>query len=224
MYKLGEIMKLRIIDKLKKRRHKDIALVQDTLMDIIYDVFPKAILHGGTAIWRCYGGNRFSEDIDIYLDKSDLKKVKLFKQKAKQRKLDIKKFKTTADTVFSKFSFKGIEVRFEASFLKVRSKDIVIKPYETSDGNYINVFTLSPESLIKEKVNTYLSRLLVRDLYDIYILLKHVENKKKVRPYLKGLLSKYKKPKDENILKALVFVGAVPTPQQILKEVNRWVR
>ena len=30
----------------------------------------KIVLHGGTAIWRCYAGNRFSDDLDLYV-KSD---------------------------------------------------------------------------------------------------------------------------------------------------------
>ncbi|MEM1546291.1 MAG: nucleotidyl transferase AbiEii/AbiGii toxin family protein [Candidatus Methanomethylicia archaeon] len=33
----------------------------------IYNSFPEAVIHGGTAIWRCYGSNRFSEDVDVYL-------------------------------------------------------------------------------------------------------------------------------------------------------------
>ena len=45
-----------------------LAELQYEVIDIIYNrVEPDATLYGGTAIWRCYGGNRFSEDIHIYL-------------------------------------------------------------------------------------------------------------------------------------------------------------
>ena len=217
-------MELKIVDKLKKRRHKEIALLQDLLIDVLYEVFPKAVLHGGTAIWRCYRGNRFSEDIDVYLSKKELSKINLFKERLKQKGFEIKKFKQTENAVYAKLSFRGVEISFESSFLSMRNKRVVVKPYETIDGNRVNVFTLNPEDLLKEKVESYLSRRLIRDLYDIYILLSYVEDEEEVKPYLKRLLSEYRKPKDENILKALVFVGAVPTSQQMLEEVKRWVR
>ena len=52
-----------------------LAELQDEVIDIIYNrVEPDATLYGGTAIWRCYGGNRFSEDIDIYLSNRGLNK------------------------------------------------------------------------------------------------------------------------------------------------------
>ncbi len=41
------------------------AMLQDTLIDLIYDTIQAdATLYGGTAVWRCYNGNRFSEEID----------------------------------------------------------------------------------------------------------------------------------------------------------------
>jgi predicted nucleotidyltransferase component of viral defense system len=52
--------------KLRKARDKTIALAQDILVMEIYNHFPKAIVHDGTAVWRCYGSNRFSEDVDFY--------------------------------------------------------------------------------------------------------------------------------------------------------------
>ena len=217
-------MKLKLVDKLKKRMHKDIALLQDLVIDIVYEVFPNAVFHGGTAIWRCYEGTRFSDDVDVYLNRSDLKKIDLFKEKLKQRNLDIKKFKVTNNVIFAKISLNNIEMRFEASFLSIRNKDIIIKPYETIDGNYLNIFTFTAEDLIKEKVNTYLSRHLIRDLYDIYILLSYVENEKEIKNSLKQLLSKYKKPKDEGVLKTIVFIGAVPTTEQMLTVIKKWAR
>ena len=63
-----------MIDKLKKKMHKDIALLQDIFIDILYEIFPDCVLHGGTAVWRCYNGTRFSEDIDVYI-KKDLQKL-----------------------------------------------------------------------------------------------------------------------------------------------------
>jgi predicted nucleotidyltransferase component of viral defense system len=40
----------------------------------MYEKFPNAVIHGRTAIWRCYGSNRFSEDVDVYLQLKDKNK------------------------------------------------------------------------------------------------------------------------------------------------------
>ena len=55
--------------RLKKKTEKEIAYAQDVILGEIYKFFPNAVLHGGTAIWRCYNGRRFSEDLDFYLPK-----------------------------------------------------------------------------------------------------------------------------------------------------------
>jgi predicted nucleotidyltransferase component of viral defense system len=217
-------MKLKLADKLKKKIHKDIALLQDMLIDVIYEVFPDAVLHGGTAIWRCYKGARFSDDIDVYLDKNDLRNADLFKARLSQRKLGLRKFKVTENAIYAKIIFNNIEVKFEASFLAKKGRSAIIKPYETIDGNYLNIFTFSAEDLIKEKADAYLSRLLIRDLYDIFVLLGSVENGQEIKDSLKKLLAGYKKPKDESILKTLVFIGAVPSLEQILAAIRKWAR
>ena len=41
--------------------------MQDRFIETVYSFDPSLILHGGTAIWRCYSGNRFSFDIDGYI-------------------------------------------------------------------------------------------------------------------------------------------------------------
>jgi len=217
-------MKLKLINRLKKRSHKELALLQDIVIDIIYEVFSKAVLHGGTAVWRCYQGTRFSEDIDIYLDKQNTKKIDQFKQKIKNKKLTIKKFKTTDNVIYAKIEMNKIIMKFEASFLDFDSNKIILKKYETIDGNYLNVFTLSAEELIKEKVSAYLSRRFIRDIYDIFILLDFVDNKKEISSSLKKLLFNFKQPIDEDILSSLVFYGSCPTTNQILREIKKWVK
>ena len=59
-------MRIPLANKLKKRLHSETAFLQDEVIDIVYGLEPNAVLHGGTAIWRCYQGNRFSEDLDFY--------------------------------------------------------------------------------------------------------------------------------------------------------------
>lgn len=59
-------MKIPLILQLKRQNHKELAIAQDIMVENIFNI-EDAVFHGGTAIWRCYGGNRFSEVIDLYL-------------------------------------------------------------------------------------------------------------------------------------------------------------
>lgn len=105
-------MQIPLANKLKKRMHTEIAALQDELVDIIYEIDKQAVLHGGTAIWRCYNGNRFSEDLDFYSGSSDDFRG-YFETKLKNHALSLLKFKKTKNVIFSKISNGTVEVRFE---------------------------------------------------------------------------------------------------------------
>jgi len=212
------------IDKrLKKRMHKIVALAQDILVMEIYDHLSNAIIHGGTATWRCYGSNRFSEDVDVYLP-LNMKKENFenFLSSLKGKGFVVEKFKKTNNSIFSKFSYTGVTVRFEVLFKNV--KNFVTKAFEMSDGTSILVNTLNSEDMIIEKVSTYLKRRKVRDLYDISFLLKFVENKEKIKNALMKLTKEFMQPIDEKELKVLIISGSVPTVEDMLNTVRKWVR
>jgi predicted nucleotidyltransferase component of viral defense system len=209
--------------KLKKKMHKLIALAQDILVIELYDKFPSAIIHGDTAIWRCYGSNRFSEDIDFYFPLA-LKKENFdkFLNDLKEKGFLIKKFKRTNNSIFAKFSYLNAIVSLEIVFKNI--KKFLTKPFEMSDGTSILVNTLTPEDIIKEKVSAYLERKKVRDLYDIFFLLKFVEKKEDVKEILTKLVKNFEKPLDEKELKVLIISGSVPSVENMIKEVRKWVR
>jgi predicted nucleotidyltransferase component of viral defense system len=214
---------LPIDKKLKKKIHKTIALTQDILVLELYDRFPSTVIHGGTAIWRCYGSNRFSEDIDIYLPLT-LKNANFqeFLDSLKRKGFIIQKFKKTNNSIFAKFSYYDAIIRFEAVFKNV--KNFVTKRFEMSDGTFILVKTLKPEEIIKEKVLAYLKRRKVRDLYDIFFLLRFVEKKEEVGKVLNQLIKNFQKPIDEKELKVLIISGSIPTVEEMAEEVSKWVR
>src|SRR3989338_3496370 len=157
-----------LILRLKKQAHREIAKTQDLIVEVLFSISNEAVMHGGTAIWRCYGGNRFSEDIDVYLPKN-LEKIELFFEKMKQRGFTIEKKKIGKNSLYSNLDFNGTTVRFEALFKKVEGH---LQDYETAESNFITINTLTAEELIKDKVQTYLKRCKIRDLYDIFFLLK----------------------------------------------------
>ena len=206
--------------KMRRERHKKIAGAQDIVVETLYRVFPRAVLHGGTAIWRCYSGNRFSEDVDAYIEK-DTEKINRFFEEMKKAGFEIIKKRMTENSLYSLLSFGGTEVRFEAL---LRRTEGVIKEYETYEGILFNVFTLTPEQMIMEKIGAYLKRRKIRDLYDIFFLLRHVTDAEKLKPNLEDLLRNFKEPVDEEELKALILFGAIPTKEDIVEYLEGWVK
>jgi predicted nucleotidyltransferase component of viral defense system len=204
-----------LILRLKKARHKEIAKAQDLIVEGLYNVFNNAVLHGGTAIWRCYKGNRFSEDVDVYLTKNNEKLNILFSNLEKKGFL-IEKKKISANSLYSNLIFNGTAVRFEALF---KPRDRILKEYETAEGNFITVYTLSAEELIKEKVAAYLKRLRIRDLYDVFFLLRYAD-KSKVRQDIKKLSEQFNKPLDEQELKVLILEGLTPSAEKMLQYIK----
>lgn len=214
---------LPIEKKLKKRLHRNIALAQDILIMEVYDHFLNTVIHGDLAIWRCYGSNRFSETVDVYLPVNlEEKNINRFLMGLKEKGFVVQKFKMTKNTVFSKFSYLDVIVSFEAVLKEV--KNFVIKRFELVDGNFIFVNTLRPEEMIEEKVLAYLKRRKVRDLYDIFFLLNFVEEREKVRKILENFLKDFKEPEDEKELKVLIISGSVPRVEEMVEEIRRWVK
>lgn len=213
-------MKLPLTLKLKKAGHKEIARAQDIIVEELYKVFDQAVLHGGTAIWRCYGGNRFSEDVDVYLPKNK-EKLEILFQNLGKRGLAIAKKKITEKSVYSRMTFNRIEVRFEATFKKIEGR---LGDYELADGNAVVVYTLLPEELIKEKISAYTQRLKIRDLYDIFFLLKEVKEKEKIEKNLKELVKEWKKPTDEKELQVLIIEGLVLPWEKMLEYIQNWLK
>jgi len=207
-----------LILKLRRASHKEIAKAQDIIVEELYKVFDKAVLHGGTAIWRCFKGNRFSEDVDVYLPSSSSLISDFFEKLAKRGFIDIKK-KITEKSIFSAFRLERAQVRFEAVFKKI---DGFLAEYEAVDGNLITVYTLKPEHLVREKVDAYLNRFKIRDLYDIFFLLRHVESKDSVRQHMQKLVKNDKKPVDEQDLKAVIIEGLVPNAEKLIDYIKRW--
>lgn len=212
-------MDIPLIYKLKRSIHKEIGKAQDLIVKEIYSIFDYAVLHGGTGIWRCYKGNRFSEDIDVYI-KKDVRKINLLFSNLERKGFVIKKKKITENALFSVLELNKAVVRFEATF---NISEYILKEYETMDGNLITVYALTPEVYIKEKVDAYLKRRKVRDLYDIFFLLRFVKNRVEIENKIRELISNFKLPDDENNLKILIFEGIVPNSNKMIEYIKAYL-
>lgn len=214
------MVKTPIILRLNKENYRKTARAQDLIIKELYKVFERAVLHGGTAIWRCYNGNRFSEDVDVYIPR-DLVKIDNLFENLKKKGFRIIKKKISGRSIFSNLEFDRINVRFEAIFRKLTGE---LKNYETAEGNLDVVYTLSPENIITEKVEAYLKRLKIRDIYDIFFLLRYVDDKAKIKEALKKLIDKFKEPIDEKELKVLIIEGVVPDIEKILDYIRNYLK
>src|SRR3989338_4583404 len=96
--------KVPLVLKLKREQGKKVARGQDLIVRTLIKSLDDFVLHGGTAIWRCYGGNRFSEDVDVYLSK-DIKKINLFFEKLEKEGFKILKKKIGENSLYSNFEF-----------------------------------------------------------------------------------------------------------------------
>src|SRR3989344_5014330 len=106
--------------RLKREIHRKIALAQDLIIKEVYSIFNNAVLHGGTAIWRCYSGKRFSEDLDFYLPKDKEKLEQLFKS-LNRVGFKIKKKKISERSIYSELELDRTAVRLEATFQNISS-------------------------------------------------------------------------------------------------------
>jgi len=207
--------------KLKRKMHKEIAYAQDLIVETLYEFFSGAVIHGGTAIWRCYQGSRFSEDIDVYIKKDEEKINKLF-DALRKKGFQIEKKRIKENSLYSTLKFNELTVRFEALFKVI--KNPFLKEYETSEGNLINVFTLAPEELINEKIVAYSKRRKIRDLYDIFFLLKQVKESKQLKEKLRKFIKNFDIPLDEQDLKAIIITGVIPATKNMLEYIERWAK
>jgi len=205
--------------RIKRKNHAEIARLQDMVIEIIYRTMSRAVLHGGTAIWRCYSGSRFSDDIDMYLEKNE-KAIENFFNELKSAGFSVSKREVGENSIYSVIELGGVTVRFEAVFKKVLG---IVKEYETYEGMLMNVYTLLPEELILEKISAYEKRRKIRDLFDIFFLLRYADNPGKIRTRLKAFVDGFTKPVDEGELKVIVLFGAIPSRTQMLDYIKRWL-
>lgn len=214
-------MPIPLLNRLRRRSQAEIALLQDEAIELLYGIDGGIVLHGGTAVWRCYGGNRFSEDLDFYCGRPEKIRDE-FPGAASSRGLTVTKLKATENLVFCKLSNGVAEVRAELNFsCKVKP---VLGRFERADGASMDVFTLSPGDLAAEKLHAYLDRRFIRDIYDVYHLSAFLGGDAAASKRLAGELKKagsLPKPVDEKNLKALVYSGAIPSFSQMAEALSR---
>lgn len=201
--------------KLKRETHRKTAYAQDIIVRAVYARIGTAVLHGGTAIWRCYQGKRFSEDLDFYFP-SGRKAIDEIFNDLKQAGFEIRKKKISERSVYSELELNRTVVRLEATF---QNKKGIICDFELSDGNYIPIYSLSEEEFLREKALTYLKRRKVRDLWDVFFLVGRIG--KTDSEEVGQLIAHFEPPTDEKDLKTILLEGIIPSASQMLEYIKR---
>ena len=201
-------MKLPIAKQLKKRTQVEVAFLQDEIIDILYSISDDLVLHGGTAIWRCYSGKRFSEDLNFY-SKSFPEVFPSFKDALESHGLNIPKIKDTGNVISSNItnnnSVVKVEVNYVAEIMGHQMK------FEMADGSNIEILSLTPDQFINEKILAYSDRRYIRDLYDIYHLATSFSLTESTMLNLRNFIKNIQEPVDQNVLRTLVYSGLAPS-------------
>ncbi len=211
-------MKIPLEKRLRRQAYRDVAELQDQIVEIVYYLMPHAVLHGGTAIWRCFDGNRFSEDLDFYIQMEDDFKTKLEEQMQLLR-LRLTKFKHTPNTIYSNIENENTTVALEIALRPYENP--TTREYEKINGTAMDIFTPSAGELLVEKLNAYTNRKLIRDIYDAYHLSKTAELTKTQKEKIKPLIEKPPNPLDEKNLPNLILGGAVPPYPQMIQIIRQ---
>ncbi len=214
-------MRLPIAKQLRKKTQSEVAYLQDEVVDIMYSVSDDLILHGGTAIWRCYAGKRFSEDLDFY-SQSFTELISVFQREIDSHGLTLSKLKDTGNVIFSNVSNGSVSVKVEINHVSDVSGTQM--PYELADGSSIEILSLTPDQFIKEKILAYSNRRYIRDLYDIYHLVNSSDLLETTRQELMEFMENLQPPADEHVLKTIVYSGLPPSLDSLKRGIMRGIR
>lgn len=214
-------MELPISSLLRRRNELETAQLEDDVVSLLSGITDRLALHGGTTVWRCYGGRRFSKDVDAYIWDKGFKEK--FMEAAERIGIEVSKFREKKLTY--------IHVRKGDTEIKIEPNNVerasVLVPYERVDGSRINILALSPEDLVLEKIEAYGDRRAYKDLYDITVLLNHVKHADKVRTTLSKFTKSIPEP-DESFqsyseFRSIIYSGPAPSYERMSEFIKRWL-
>ncbi len=211
-----------LINRLKRSEFVTLAELQDRFIEMLYSFDNEFVMHGGTAIWRCYSGNRFSYDIDGYIVSA--REEKLLNEeltwKIAGAGMELKSIRYISGSIFATVADQEAELKLE--FIRTRKQISSISvPYEKLWGDYLTVRTLSPENFILEKIRAYEGRRYTRDLYDIYQLVGRIGKSQKLTKKLRTFMDEIEPPlSDKGGIEGVVLTGITPSFDDIVRNIR----
>ncbi len=214
------------------------AKLEDILIEILYSRYTNLVFHGGTAIWRCYSGNRFSRDLDFYM------KVKTVSEKMQEYRavskflqengfvIKEKGYSRSNDTMHFIVELVGTKMKIDINF---KYKKGIHADYSKIDESKIVVLSLSPVDLLEEKIVAYEDKLNdedgfkhpeAHDLYDMWYLVSLIKKADhKTVKKIKNLVAKIENnpPSDISSLDHLIITGLPPSFELMINRLKEWI-
>ncbi len=169
--------KLKLIDQIW------LDYVQDHLLNLLYREYPDLVFRGGTCLWKVYGGQRFSEDLDLAIEEAPgglaeylLKELELLgftvgveKERETENmyrlRLGVDRPDSSSTTPVS------VEILKDSTSKEKITEKEIHSPYP--DVPRIDVRALTKDALLAEKISAICERNRPRDMDDVYRLLKN---------------------------------------------------
>lgn len=248
MLEKDEIKRIADIKKLSIKNTEKDYLLEITLFALYNEAGKNLAFKGGTALYKLHSLNRFSEDLDFTLVSHKIKINKLFAKITK--KLSDIGINGRLKEIIDYKDQKNIKLELRGPLFDGNTKNISLvninislkeKPLykleqrkifsQYTDIPAFDVFAMTLNELLAEKVRALLTRDKARDVYDVWFLLNKGANlnskdiNKKLRLYKKRFSNKFffekideKERSWEIDLKSLI-IGELPEFNKIRKEI-----
>lgn len=173
--KLHEQFELEVLDKLNS-----------------YRLLDKLVFGGGTMLRLCFGLNRYSVDLDFWITKM-LDLNKLFKDIKKALELDytikdlVNKHNTLLFEIKNKNYPRSLKIEIRKELKKIKTENAIA--YSPNSNIQVLLKVVSLEDMMKAKIDAFLGRYEIRDIFDIEFLLKKGVILNAPKEQLKSLLS-----------------------------------
>jgi len=162
--------------------------MQNIVLFCIYKIYAnELIFKGGTALSKCYGLDRFSEDLDftskVYFDTNKLKsKLKAFQLEFEFEEKEFQEKTTKITLRIHGPLYNGTRNSLCKLILDISYRDNllispeIVKIISQREIPSFDVYVMNKEEILTEKLRAIITRDKARDVYDIWYLLKAKTN------------------------------------------------
>ena len=183
-----ELINIGKIKGLENKEYIEKSYFQDLFLFNLYRESNIFVFKGGTALYKIYNLQRFSEDLDFSLigEKEEAKEI-IKKVVDRIDGFSIKEIKEVKESILIKISCRGLITKYNALRIDISLKNKIFLPIDVK--NYVSDYldippfslkVLNPEEIVSEKIHSMLNRRKARDLYDLFFLLKQFKFNEKI--------------------------------------------
>ena len=189
---------------------------QNIILFILYQHYGnELVFKGGTALMKCFGSPRFSEDLDFTslagFDKSVVERgLRNFGLGFEVREQGFERAVKTVTSVEGPMYDGSRRSRCKIVVDVSLRESVILKPFTCRIGRFMyeipefDVMVMDPKEILAEKIRAVVTRKKARDLYDIWFLL---ERGSSIDPGL--------------VKRKLLYYGVKPSEERILKEMKQ---